>query len=172
MSDDERGSGGRWTLPLRRVVPWWYVGGAVATIAVTALVNPEGNQSAVMAWGPIIGLAVRDRQLAARARLDRGLPPRDPSARAPRWPEPVLAVLLTAGVVGLGLLLDALFGHRTVVTTWVGGGLAAVCVLGLVVVWLLLRRRRDSDGARSDGAVSGRRRGSADRPEVGWWHDE
>ncbi|MEK6343583.1 MAG: hypothetical protein V4737_07030, partial [Curtobacterium sp.] len=85
-------------LPLRQVLPWWFVGGAVATIAVTAIVNPEGNQSAATAWGPIIGLVVRDRQLAARGRVDRGLPPRDPSAPAPRWPEPVLAVLLTAGV--------------------------------------------------------------------------
>ncbi len=143
-------------LPLRQVLPWWFVGGAVATIAVTAIVNPEGNQSAATAWGPIIGLVVRDRQLAARGRVDRGLPPRDPSARAPRWPEPVLAVLLTAGVVGLGLLLDALLGHRTVVTTWVGGGLTVAACSGSSWSGCAPPTTGQRRG-RSDGAVIGRR---------------
>ncbi|MFJ4219574.1 hypothetical protein [Curtobacterium luteum] len=155
MSDDERGSGGRWVLPLRQVLPWWFVGGAVATIAVTVLVVPGGTVSAAVAWGPIIGVVVRDRQLDARGRVDRGLPPVDPSARAPRWVEPVLAVLLTVGVVGLGLLLDALVGHGTIVTTWVGGVLLVAGALGVVVVVTVLRHGRNRGGSRPDGGESG-----------------
>jgi hypothetical protein len=58
----------------------------------------------------------------------------------------VCAALLSAIAVGLGLVLDALFGHRTFVTVRVGtaflGSSALAFLLLLVVLCARQRRRR------------------------------
>jgi len=141
----------RWAVPIRRVFPWWYLGGAVATMAILILVDPDGSQATVAFWGPTIGIAIQDRERAACARQDRGLPVDRRSLRSPPWLEPTCAVLLTGVAVGLGMLINALFGHGTSVTTWVGvrvflGSTASFAALVLV---LRSRRRRRSSGAGS-----------------------
>ncbi|WIB72081.1 hypothetical protein [Curtobacterium sp. MCBD17_026] len=132
----------RWAVPIRRVFPWWYLSGAVATMAILILVDPDGSQATVAFWGPTIGIAIQDREKAARARLDRGLPVDRRSLLSPPWLEPTCAGLLTAVAVGLGMLINALFGHGTFVTTWVGAGVFLGGAASLVILLLALRRRR------------------------------
>jgi len=145
----------RWAVPIRRVFPWWYLGGAVATLAILILVDPDGSQATVAFWGPTIGIAIQDRERAARARLDRGLPVDRRSLLSPPWLEPTCAVLLTGVAVGLGMLINALFGHGTSVTTWVGAGVflgSAATLVGLLLVLRNRRRRRSSvPGGQPDG---------------------
>lgn len=131
----------RWAVPIRRVFPWWYLGGAVATMAILILVDPGGSQATVAFWGPTIGIAIQDRERAARARLDRGLPVDRRSLLSPPWLEPTCAVLLTGVAVGLGLLINALFGHGTFVTTWVGAVVFLGSAASLVALLLVLRSR-------------------------------
>ncbi len=38
------------------------------------LLNPEGGQTGIALWGPAIGITIRDREKAARERLDQGSP--------------------------------------------------------------------------------------------------
>ncbi|WP_139200780.1 hypothetical protein [Curtobacterium sp. MMLR14_010] len=140
--NDGTGPDGRWAVPIRRVFPWWYVAGAVVSVGVLILLNPDGNQAMVTFWGPTIGIAIRDREKAARARLDQGLPADRASLLSPRWLEPVCAALLSVFAVGGGLLLDALFGNRTFVTVWVGTALLAGSVLGFLLLLVVLRTRR------------------------------
>ena len=138
----------RWAVPIRRVFPWWYLGGAVATLAILILVDPGGSQATVAFWGPMIGITIQDRERAARARLDRGLPVDRRSLLSPPWLEPTCAVLLTGVAVGLGMLINALFGHGTSVTTWVGAGVFLGSAASFVALVLVLRsRRRRSSGA-------------------------
>jgi len=141
----------RWAVPIRRVFPWWYLGGAVATMAILILVDPDGSLATVAFWGPTIGIAIQDRERAARARQDRGLPVDRRSLRSPPWLEPTCAVLLTGVAVGLGMLINALFGHGTSVTTWVGAGvfLGSTASFAALVLVLRSRRRRRSSGAGS-----------------------
>ncbi|MCS5494179.1 hypothetical protein [Curtobacterium flaccumfaciens] len=139
----------RWAVPIRWVFPWWYLSGAVATMAILILVDPDGSLATVAFWGPTIGIAIQDRERAARARLNRGLPVDRRSLLSPPWLEPTCAVLLTGVAVGLGMLINALFGHGTSVTTWVGAGVflgSAASFVALVLV-LRSRRRRRSSGA-------------------------
>jgi hypothetical protein len=143
VNDDTRR--GRFAVPLRRVFPWWYLVGAIVTIGVLILLDPDGNQVMAAFWGPAIGIAIQDREKDARARLDQGLPVDRASLLSPPWLEPVCAALLTGGAIGVGLLLDALFGDRTFITLGVGSGLLAASALsfvGLVVVLRARRRRR------------------------------
>ncbi|MFZ7089351.1 hypothetical protein [Curtobacterium sp. RRHDQ10] len=147
QKNDGTGPDGRWAVPLRRVFPWWYVAGAVVTIIALGLLNPDGSAAMVAFWGPTIGIAVRDRQKAARTRLDQGLPIDRAALLSRRWLEPVCAALLTGFAVGAGLLLDALFGDRTFVTVWVGTAFLAGTAGGFLLLLLLLvvlraRRRR------------------------------
>ena len=138
----------RWAVPIRRVFPWWYLGGAVATLAILILVDPDGSQATVAFWGPTIGIAIQDRERAARARLDRGLPGDRRSLLSPPWLEPTCAVLLTGVAVGLGMLINALFGHGTSITAWVGAGVFLGSAASFVALVLVLRsRRRRSSGA-------------------------
>jgi hypothetical protein len=141
----------RWAVPIRRVFPWWYLGGAVATMAILIVVDPGGSQATVAFWGPTIGIAIQDRERAARARQDRGLPVDRRSLLSPPWLEPTCAVLLTGVTVGLGMLINALFGHGTSVTTWVGAGvvLGSTASFAALVLVLRSRRRRRSSGAGS-----------------------
>ncbi|WP_146247860.1 hypothetical protein [Curtobacterium sp. MCLR17_039] len=145
----------RWAVPIRRVFPWWYLGGVVATMAILILVDPDGSQATVAFWGPTIGIAIQDRERAARARQDRGLPVDRRSLRSPPWLEPTCAVLLTGVAVGLGMLINALFGHGTSVTTWVGAGvfLGSTASFAALVLVLRSRRRRRSSvpGGQPDG---------------------
>lgn len=138
----------RWAVPIRRVFPWWYLGGAVATLAILILVDPGGSQATVAFWGPMIGITIQDRERAARARLDRGLPVDRRSLLSPPWLEPTCAVLLTGVAVGLGMLINALFGHGTSITAWVGAGVFLGSAASFVALVLVLRsRRRRSSGA-------------------------
>lgn len=138
----------RWAVPIRRVFPWWYLGGAVATLAILILVDPGGSQATVAFWGPMIGITIQDRERAARARLDRGLPVDRRSLLSPPWLEPTCAVLLTGVAVGLGMLINALFGHGTSITAWVGAGVFLGSAASFVALVLVLRsRRRRSNGA-------------------------
>jgi len=138
----------RWAVPIRRVFPWWYLGGAVATLAILVLVDPDGSQATVAFWGPTIGIAIQDRERAARARLDSGFPVDRRSLLSPPWLEPTCAVLLTGVAVGLGMLINALFGHGTSVTAWVGAGVFLGSAASFVALVLVLRsRRRRSSGA-------------------------
>ncbi|MBF4629381.1 hypothetical protein K0028_00470 [Curtobacterium flaccumfaciens pv. flaccumfaciens] len=138
----------RWAVPVRRVFPWWYLGGAVATLAILILVDPGGSQATVAFWGPMIGITIQDRERAARARLDRGLPVDRRSLLSPPWLEPTCAVLLTGVAVGLGMLINALFGHGTSITAWVGAGVFLGSAASFVALVLVLRsRRRRSSGA-------------------------
>jgi hypothetical protein len=138
----------RWAVPIRRVFPWWYLGGAVATLAILILVDPDGSQATVALWGPMIGITIQDRERAARARLDRGLPVDRRSLLSPPWLEPTCAVLLTGVAVGLGMLINALFGHGTSITAWVGAGVFLGSAASFVALVLVLRsRRRRSSGA-------------------------
>jgi hypothetical protein len=141
----------RWAVPIRRVFPWWYLGGAVATMAALIMVDPDGSQATLAFWGPTIGIAIQGRERAARARLDRGLPVDRRSLLSPPWLEPTCAVLLTGVVVGLGMLINALFGHGTFVTTWVGAGVFLVSAASLVALLLVLRSR----GRRQSGVPRG-----------------
>ncbi|PZE38062.1 hypothetical protein DEJ21_05850 [Curtobacterium sp. MCSS17_006] len=138
----------RWAVPIRRVFPWWYLGGAVATLAILILVDPGGSQATVAFWGPMIGITIQDRERAARARLDRGFPVDRRSLLSPPWLEPTCAVLLTGVAVGLGMLINALFGHGTSITAWVGAGVFLGSAASFVALVLVLRsRRRRSSGA-------------------------
>ena len=138
----------RWAVPIRRVFPWWYLGGAVATLVILILVDPGGSQATVAFWGPMIGITIQDRERAARARLDRGLPVDRRSLLSPPWLEPTCAVLLTGVAVGLGMLINALFGHGTSIRAWVGAGVFLGSAASFVALVLVLRsRRRRSSGA-------------------------
>ncbi|MEV7761483.1 hypothetical protein [Curtobacterium flaccumfaciens] len=138
----------RWAVPIRRVFPWWYLGGAVATMAILIVVDPGGSQATVAFWGPMIGITIQDRERAARARLDRGLPVDRRSLPSPPWLEPTCAVWLTGVAVGLGMLINALFGHGTSITAWVGAGVFLGSAASFVALVLVLRsRRRRSSGA-------------------------
>ncbi|WP_146244618.1 hypothetical protein [Curtobacterium sp. MCPF17_018] len=106
------------------------------------LLNPEGSLAAIAVWGPTIGVAIRDREKAARARLDKGLPVDRASLLSPPWIEPVCAALIAGFAVGLGLLLDALFGHRTFVTVWVGLSFLVSSALGFLLLLIVLRALR------------------------------
>lgn len=153
MSAGGTGRDGRWAVPIRQVFPWWYLGGAIVSVLVLIAINPDGNQSAFAFWGPAIGVAIRDREQSARKRLDEGLPVDRASLLSPAWLEPVCAVLLIAASVGLSLVLDALFGHRTVVTTWFGAGLLVGSAAGFGALLLVLRaarRRREASDVRSE----------------------
>ncbi|PZF10169.1 hypothetical protein [Curtobacterium sp. MCLR17_034] len=141
----------RWAVPIRRVFPWWYLSGAVATMAILIVVDPGGSQATVAFWGPTIGIAIQDRERAARARLDRGLPVARRSILSPPWLEPTCAVLLTGVAVGLGMLINALFGHSTSVTTWVGAGVFLGSAASLVGLLLVLRNRRRQRSSGADG---------------------
>ncbi|MDT0233537.1 hypothetical protein [Curtobacterium sp. BRB10] len=145
----------RWAVPLRRVFPWWYLGGAVATMAILILVDPGGSQATVAFWGPTIGIAIQDRDRAARARLDRGLPVDRRSLLSPPWLEPTCAVLLTGVAVGLGMLINAVFGHGASVTTWVGAGVFLGSAASLVGLLLVLRDRRRRQPSVRDGQSDG-----------------
>lgn len=140
--NDGTGPDGRWAVPIRRVFPWWYVAGAVVTVGVLILLNPDGSQAMLAFWGPTIGIAIRDREKTARTRLDQGLPVDRASLLSPRWLEPVCAALLSVFAIGAGLLLDALFGNRTFVTVWVGTAFFAGSVLGFLLLIVVLRARR------------------------------
>jgi hypothetical protein len=61
---------------------------------------------------------------------------------SPPWLEPVCAALLAGFAVGLGLLLDALFGHRTFATVWVGLSFLVSTSLGFLLFFILLRALR------------------------------
>ncbi|WIB60963.1 hypothetical protein DEJ13_03760 [Curtobacterium sp. MCLR17_007] len=151
MSDDGARQRGHLAVPIRRVFPWWYLVGAVVTAAVLILLDPDGNQAMIAFWGPAIGITIREREQTARARSDQGLPVDGASLRSEPWLEPLSATLLTGAAVGIGLLLDALFGHRTFVTTWVGAGFlvaSAVCFLAVLLVLRARRRRRRAAAAR------------------------
>ncbi|MDR6571550.1 hypothetical protein J2X60_000175 [Curtobacterium sp. 320] len=114
----------------------------VATMGILILLNPEGSQAAIAVWGPTIGVAIRDREQAARVRLDQGLPVDRASLLSPPWLEPVSAALLAGFAVGLGLLLDALLGHRTFVTVWVGLSFLISSSLGFLLLFIVLRALR------------------------------
>lgn len=143
----------RWAVPIRRVFPWWYLGGAVATVAILILVDPGGSQATAAFWGPMIGITIQDRERAARARLDRGFPVDRRSLLSPPWFEPTCAVLLTGVAVGLGMLINALFGHGTSITAWVGAGVflgSAASFVALVLVLWSRRRRSSGAGGQPD----------------------
>lgn len=106
------------------------------------LLNPEGNQIALAVRGPTIGIAIRDRERAARARSDQGLPVGRASLLAPSWLEPTCAALIAVFAVGLSLLLDALFGHRTFVTVWVGMSFMVSSALGYLLLIIVMRAQR------------------------------
>jgi len=68
---------------------------------------------------------------------------------SPPWLEPVCAALITGFAVGLGLLLDALFGHRTFVTVCVSLSFLVSSSLGFLLLLIVLRalRRRGRTSA-------------------------
>ncbi|ROP60567.1 hypothetical protein [Curtobacterium sp. PhB115] len=66
-------------------------------MAILVLVDPVCSQATVAFWWPTIGIAIQDRERAARARLDRGLQVDRRSLLSPPWLEPTCAVLLTSG---------------------------------------------------------------------------
>jgi ABC-type cobalamin transport system permease subunit len=115
------------------------------TIGILLLLSPDGSNTTSAFWGPVIGIAIRDREKAARARLDQGLAVDRRSLLSPPWLEPVCAVVLTGAAIGVGLLVDALFGHGRYVTAEIGACMltgSAICYVGLLVVLRTLRRRR------------------------------
>lgn len=142
VRNDGTGPDGRWAVPPRRVFPWWYLVGAAATVAALILLDPEGGQAVIALWGPTIGIAIRDREKDARERLDQGRPVDRASLLSPLWLEPVCAALIAGFAVGLGLLLDALFGHRTFVTVQVGLRVLVSSAVGFVLLLVVLRARR------------------------------
>jgi len=141
VRDDDAKQDARRTVPVRRVFPWWYLVGAVVTLAVLVLVQPDGGSAVVALWGPSIGLAIADRQKAATARSEQGLPVDRASLLSPAWHEPVCAALLTTFTIGLGFLFGALFGVGTSATWWVGPCFLIGSGLGFLVLITVLRVR-------------------------------
>lgn len=136
------GPDARWAVPIRQVFPWWYLVGAVVTGGVLILLDPGGSQAMVAFWGPTIGIAIRDREQAARDRLDQGLPVDRASLLSPPWLEPVCAALLSGSAIGVGLLLDALFGDRTFTTVGIGTIVLSSSILAFLLLLVVLRARR------------------------------
>lgn len=153
MGDRATGQGEPRAVPVIRIFPWWYLVGAITTVAALIVLEPDGSQAMGVFWGPAIGVAIQDRQKAARARLDKGLPVDRASLRSPRWLEPVCAVLLTAFAIGLGLLLNAVLGHGTPTTLGVGSSLLAGSAIGLVGLFVALRATRRRPQASDRGGL-------------------
>ncbi|MBT1672371.1 hypothetical protein [Curtobacterium flaccumfaciens] len=121
---------------------------ALSTVRGTAPGGTAAGQATVAFWVPMIGITIQDRERAARARLDRGFPVDRRSLLSPPWLEPTCAVLLTGVAVGLGMLINALFGQGTSITAWVGAGVFLGSAASFVALVLVLRsRRRRSSGA-------------------------
>ncbi|OIH97800.1 hypothetical protein BIU97_01675 [Curtobacterium sp. MCBA15_009] len=149
-SDSGAGRDGRWAVPLRRVFPWWYLGGAVATFAALVVLEQEGSTAFVAFWGPATGLAIQDRQRAARDRADRGLSLDRRSLVGPPWREPLYTALLTAFAVGAGLLVHAIFGGWSGTAALGAGLLLASAAAGAALVLVArARHRRRPTGPQS-----------------------
>ncbi|WP_423921734.1 hypothetical protein ACPEEZ_01360 [Frigoribacterium sp. 2-23] len=133
-------------VPLRRLMPWWYIAGAVVTLGVLVAVESGGVAIGAF-WGPAIGLVIKDRRTDAQDRQRRGLPVSRCDLVGPAWLEPVLAGLLTMFAIGLGLAIGFVFDDVSPAGLWAGLGLivaSALTTLGLVVV-----RRRATQKALS-----------------------
>ena len=133
---------GQQGVPLKHVVPWWYVVGAVATIVGFGLLDAGGTAAAAF-WGPTIGMSIRDRLATAKQRQPQGRPLSRREMVGPYWLEPLLAVLFTLFVIGLGLALGFVFGHGSLRTLWSGVALIAAAGLGTIGLFLVQRRRKE-----------------------------
>jgi hypothetical protein len=144
----------RRAVPLRRVIPWWYVAGALLSIVVITA-SGVGQPAVSGFWGPVIGNAISDRLGDARARADDG---RDTSRRAllgPAWLEPVLALLLASFAVGLSFLLGAVFDDVPAAIVVTGVVLCVVSAGACLTLVLVLRGRARRAAARGDGPAAG-----------------
>lgn len=127
-------------VPLKRVVPWWYIVGAIVTIVVMGWLNAGGTAVGAF-WGPAIGLPIQDRLATAKKRQEQGLPVSRRDLTGPPWLEPVLAVLLTVFAVGFGLALGFVVGDTSVRSLWMGLSLAVTSGLGALAL-IVVRRKR------------------------------
>lgn len=137
--------GVRWVVPLRRVFPWWYLGGLVTTYVLLALLSSGSTSGSGALWGPIIGLEIQRRQNEAARRQGEGLPVQRRDLAGPRWFEPVLTVLFTLIAAGVSLTLGFIFGGPTLAERWVGVALLLTGIMGVTGLALRARRRRRRD---------------------------
>ncbi len=124
------------------MIPWWYVGGAVVTLVVGVFLHDSLNVSTspVLMWGPMIGMEVRQRRLAAKTDQTSRRSP----AAMPQRAEAIFAGLFTSLALGVGILLGFLFSLDDARP---GDGRAAVAgtvlvLIPLIVVAGILARRR------------------------------
>ena len=102
------GPGGTYLAPLRRVFPWWFIGGAVVSIILdlVAIRLTGGAIGAMVAgWLSFAMFAVVERRNAAAARDETGLAVARRDLSGPVWLEPVLAVCIAGLFAALGMLL-------------------------------------------------------------------
>ncbi|WP_150307750.1 hypothetical protein [Planctomonas psychrotolerans] len=128
-------------------IPWWYVAGAILSIVVSIALSDVLNttSSTALMWGPIIGIEIRERHLAANHRLPpTSSEPQEPRRDStPRWLEPTVATLLTSLTLGVGSILGSTLFFRDGPPDWpaatVGGVLVLVSMAGLGVLVMLRR---------------------------------
>lgn len=86
-------------------VNWWYIAGAIATLAVAVtfgnLWHLPGLGSISVGWGALIGIDIRARKTAANPETL----PTDVTVPKPRWMNPVVTVAVSAGLIGVGLAI-------------------------------------------------------------------
>jgi hypothetical protein len=124
-----------------RYVSWWYVGGAVATIAISITLGEiwslGGLASIGVGWGGVIGIDIQDSRRRANDP--------EPRRRPPEWLVPFLTLLVTASFLAVGLFLTvamkALWGEPEHVTAPLTTG-AVLAVLVTVGVLALIHRQR------------------------------
>jgi hypothetical protein len=124
-----------------RHVNWWYVGGAAATLVIAITLGQiwsfDSMGGVAGGWGAVIGIDIRDSRQQEREGK--------PHVPAPKWLNPLLALLGTATFLAIGLFLAvgmrALWGEPEFVTAPLTTG-AVLAVLAIVGALALFHRHR------------------------------
>ena len=127
----------------RSTIPWWYVGGAVVTFAVSVLLSDIVTLPAATAvvWGPFIGLEIYDRRRSGAETDDSS---GEPTTAPPRR-ERMAAALMTAVALGTGLLVGFRLNEPPNWTAAIVG--LVLLAIPLIVIGLALVRRRGAPPA-------------------------
>jgi hypothetical protein len=131
------------------VFPWWYLGAAVVTLLLVAVL-PWLHGSGVVAafWGPLIGSVIRDRRMDERVLSAKGEPADRRAVRGRTWWEPATAFAFILVSIGVALIAGNLWPVVRPAQLVVGAGVLLLSIAFFAVLLLVsrLRRRRSQAG--------------------------